>query len=221
MDLICPLSLLCTSQSPFRTRQNRSISGTAVNYSTTMKTPEKSNHATSNHATPKPKRRNWGLESVKEQGLSLLENTASEIQSKTKQRLLYKDEDNGPTVLQIREAHRLKILVEDAIEQYTSKKGNTFCIKSEPIAIMDAEISADLKQARVYWSLPYGVLSMESLSLESQGIIIKKMQSILDKRGGVLKGMVHAQLRMYRRAPNIRFVPADGALLNRALKDLF
>jgi ribosome-binding factor A len=162
---------------------------------------------------------NPGLHSVKEQGIKILQSLTADIQSKTKRRLLLVDEDTGPTSTQLREAVRLKSLTEDALEQYTSHKGSLFCIMNEPIAIIDVEITEDLRQARVYWSLPYGVLLMDT-KREARVKAVKRMQIILEERGGVLQGLVHAKLRSYYRPPKIRFVPAEGEMIRSVLKDL-
>lgn len=165
-------------------------------------------------------RRNLGLAFVKEQGLQALAGTASDIQSKTKRRLLVEDEQKGPSVVQIREALRLRQIVEDAIEQYTSKKGALFCIQGEPIAIIDTEVSPDLKQARVFWSLPYNFLLTDHRSKRIREQTIARMQNILEKRGSVIQGIVHNQLRSYNRPPRIYFVPAEGELLRNVMRDL-
>lgn len=171
--------------------------------------------ASASHQTPK----NPGLASVKEQGLTVLQSTTADIISKTKRRLLLSDEDTGPTANQLREAARLKILVEDAVEKYTSHKGGLFCMMNEPIAIIDVEITEDLRQARVYWTLPYSVLLMD-VSSDVRARAIKRMQTILEERGGVLQGIVHQKLRSYYRAPKIRFVTAEGEMLRSVLKEL-
>ena len=134
----------------------------------------------------KSRRRNRGLESIKEQGMPILDSITSKILSKTKSRLLIQDEDIGPSIHQLREAKRLKSLVEDAVEKYTSKNGATFCVNNEPINIIDVEISPDLKHARVFWSLPYSFLMKDSLSSQLQKQVTERMQSILNEKGGVL-----------------------------------
>lgn len=91
-------------------------------------------------STPRSKL-NRGLESVKEQGMHILDATVSDIQSKTNRRLLLEDEDTGPTSYQLKEASKLKRLVEDALDVYTSNRGNSFCIMNEPISIIDVEIT--------------------------------------------------------------------------------
>ena len=161
-----------------------------------------------------PDKKSWDIESVKQKGMSLLETNFVNVKSQTKQRLLPSDEDGGgPSVRQIRESRRLISLMEDAINQYTSKKGNTFCIRGEPIVVVDAEVSPDMSQARIFWCLPFGLLSLK-YDRSIQREVIRRMQIILDDKGGVLKGIVHGRLRMYKRSPNIRFVPADESLLD-------
>ena len=162
---------------------------------------------------------NQALLSVKEQGLKVLQSLTTDIQSKTKHRLLIIDEDKGPTPEQLREARRLKLFVEDAIEQYTSRKGGLFCVMNEPIPIIAVEITEDLRQARVFWSLPYGVLLMD-LDPGVRAKATQKMQQILEEKGGVLQGLVHSKMRGYFRPPKIRFVPAEGEMLRYFLKEL-
>lgn len=167
---------------------------------------------------------NKSLESIKEQGQGILEATTSDIQSKTKRHLLIEDEDHGPTIYQLKEASKVKRLVEEAIENYTSRRGNTFCIMNEPIAIVDVEITEDLRQARVFWCLPYALLlmsdnkTMNSVLREKLGA---RMQKILDDRGGALQGYVHSRLRSYFRPPKLRFVRAEGEMLRRSIQEYF
>jgi len=167
-------------------------------------------------------RYNKGLESVKEQGQSILESIVSDIQSKTKRHLLIEDEDNGPTIYQLKEAAKLKRLVEDAVDNYMSKHGDVFCILKEPIAIVDVEVTEDLRQARVFWSLPYSIFLMGDKAMDSRmrqelGV---RMQRILDERGGALQGFVHTRLRSYFRPPKIRFVRAEDEMIRRTLREM-
>ncbi len=206
----------------------------AINYNVTCACPSSTKHQSRNkmRMTTSPPtsiesqlsrrpRLNKKLESIKEQGQRILEATILDIQSKTDRHLLVEDEDNGPTVNQLKEATRLKQLMEDAIEEYTSKRGNLFCIMSEPIVVIDCEVTEDLRQARVFWSLPFAVLMMGDgkINQATREKIVKRMQRILDERGGVLQGLVHNKLRSYFRPPRIRFVPAEGEMLRRTLLD--
>ena len=166
---------------------------------------------------------NKGLESVKEQGKSILEAIQTDIISKTKRRLLIEDEDTGPTIYQIKEATKLRSLIEEALEQYTLLRGNTFCILNEPIMIVDVEITEDLRQARVFWSLPLVILCSENERLDSRArnALSDKMQEILETRGGPLQAHVHNKLRSYFRPPKLRFVKAESEMLRKSLQELF
>ena len=160
------------------------------------------------------------LQSIKEKGEHILHSLQSDIQSKTKRRLLLSDQDTGPSSDQLRESVRLKRFTEDAIEQYTSKRGNLFCILNEPIVIVDVEITQDLRQARVFWSLPYSVLLMDGISVEARMRAAERMQRVLEEKGGALQVLVHQKMRSYFRPPKIRFVMAEGEMLRNYLKDL-
>ena len=174
-----------------------------------------------NNTKPRP-RYNRGLESIKEQGETMIEATLKDIQSKTKQHLLIEDEDHGPTVYQIKEALKLRGLMEEALENAMSRHGNIFCIMNEPIAIIDVEITEDLRQARVFWSLPYALLMMgdHKINRETREELARRMQAILDERGGILYGYVHSRLRSYFRPPKIRFVKAEGEMLRQSLQEI-
>ena len=165
---------------------------------------------------------NPGLESIKQEGLHILTSLTRDVQSKTKRRLLLKDEDSGPTPIQLKEATRLKYLVEEALISYTSKKGgiSPFCIMGEPIAIIDVEITQDLRNARVYWTLPYGVLLMNAFNREMREQSVKRMQHVLDEKGGVIQGIVSTKMRHYFRPPKLKFVPAEGEMLRNTLQDI-
>jgi len=165
---------------------------------------------------------NAGLESIKQEGIHILTSLTNDVQSKTKRRLLLKDEDTGPTPTQLKEATRLKNLVEEALITYTSKKGGVspFCIMGEPIALIDVEITPDLRNARVYWTLPYGVLLMNTLNRDMREQAVKRMQRILDEKGGVIQGIVSTKMRHYFRPPKLKFVPAEGEMLRSILQDM-
>jgi ribosome-binding factor A len=165
------------------------------------------------------KTRNENLDFVKEQGLQLLEKFTRDIGSKTKQRLLIDDTDTGPTSYQLREAGRIKSFVQEAIDQYTSRFGKRFCIDHEPIVIIDAEVTADLRQARVYWCIPFSALISPTLSVDALETITNKMQKILDDHGGILQGMVHTRMKSYHHHASIRFVPAESSFLRETLQE--
>ena len=231
--------------SPATTNSNRARHlNISTSTTTTTTNPSPNEHAHANEQPPDTNTnkqiQNLALQSIKEQGLKILKSTTIQIQSKTQRRLLLSHEDTGPTPDQLREAHRLKLLVEDAIEEYTSRKGDMFCSGpgGEPIAIIDVEVTQDLRQARVFWSLPFSLLLMDVDRIRSgsgsgsgsRGMFrdgqemrmqaAKRMQMILEEKGGVLQGLVHRKLRRYFRPPKIRFVMAEGEMLRTVLKEI-
>ena len=164
-------------------------------------------------------RKNYVLESVKEQGLGVLDAITKDVKMKTKQTLYLNDENMGPTITQIQEAGRIHDLMEDVLEEFVSKRSNIFCVGGDLIEIIDVEVSEDIKNARVFWSLPMNVLLMENVNEDKRKKLAQRMQYILDERGGVLQGMLHNYLRMYRRPPRIRWVQAEGELLRKYILD--
>eukprot|EP00559_Dactyliosolen_fragilissimus_P000661 CAMPEP_0184864898 /NCGR_PEP_ID=MMETSP0580-20130426/16271_1 /TAXON_ID=1118495 /ORGANISM="Dactyliosolen fragilissimus" /LENGTH=230 /DNA_ID=CAMNT_0027363845 /DNA_START=82 /DNA_END=774 /DNA_ORIENTATION=- len=164
-----------------------------------------------------------GLKFVKEQGTSHLEAITSDMKARSSDRLLAKDEDVGPSPRQKKEAERIKVLIEDAIEVYISKTGgNSFCcVGGDPIVVLDVEVSSDLRRARIYWTLPFGLLTMRNLSSAKLNQIARRVQEHLDKGVGFLKVIVHGKLSSYHRPPDFQFVHAEGgALLDKELKEL-
>jgi ribosome-binding factor A len=97
-----------------------------------------------------------------------------------------------------------------------SRRDATFSIKGEPIVIMDVEVSKDLKQARVYWTLPFSVMRYDQRVVEQ---VKERMQQLLEKKGGKLQRLVHAQLRSYY-PPKLRFVPSPDDLFDESIKKL-
>ena len=215
----------CVLYSNLNRKASRCLSAVTTDITTTTTTTTTTTNSNKQHNSA-------ALQSVKEQGIKILKSTTMQIQEKTKRRLLLSAEDTGPAPEQIKEANRLKVLVEDALEEYTSRHGALFCLQDEPISIIDVEVTPDLRQARVFWSLPFSFLLDDGISqksqrgqyrMEGQEIrlkVAKRMQIILENKGGVLQGLVHRKMRRYFRPPKIRFVMAEGEMLRSVLKDL-
>lgn len=147
--------------------------------------------------------------------MSHLEATTREVAAKTRQPLFHSDDDDLPLPEQLSEGNRIFEHLNEVLEQF-SQKDKTFCIKGDPIVILDVEVSPDLKHARVYWALPYGLVGLPNKVTEE---ITSRMQNILVKRGGKLQALVHTRLRHYY-PPRLRFVPAKDDVMRLALKDL-
>lgn len=160
--------------------------------------------------------RNFRLEAIKKEGLTHLEQTAEEAAAKTAAKPLFvTDEEMGPNKRQMKEASRIHRVLDDAIEQY-SKKESTFTIRGDPIMILDVEVSQDFRHARAYWTLPFTLIDLPD---DTRAEVKRRMQTILEKKGGALQALVHSKLRFYY-PPRVRFVPAEDDVLAMAMKDL-
>ena len=82
--------------------------------------------------------------------------------------------------------------------------------------ILDVEVSRDLRDARAYWTLPFSLVQLPD---NVRAEIKKRMQAILEKRGGKLQALVHHRLRFKYNA-KLRFVPAEDDILATAMKDM-
>ena len=158
---------------------------------------------------------NEGLAQVKALGMPHLEATTLEIINKTREPLFLAESEMGPSPDQLAEANRIFGVLSDVMETFSRRDG-TFSIKGEPIVIIEVEVSKDLKQARVYWTLPFSVMGYDQHVVEQ---VKKRMQLLLEKKGGKLQRLVHAQLRSYY-PPKLRFVPSPDDLFDESIKRL-
>ena len=155
---------------------------------------------------------NIRLEAIKSAGMTQLHNQTQDIISRTRQPL-FEDVDlvdiygnKKPSIAQIQEAARIESAVHDALASYASRY-DTFNIKGQVIDVLGVEISPDLKQARVYWCLPR-VLDLTGFPSSKLEQVVKRMQKILDERGGKIQGIVHSRLRAYY-PPKLKWVAAE------------
>ena len=168
-------------------------------------------------------RRNEQLEAIKWEGMEALENSTKDMIRKVgNQRLLNKDEDNeGPSVRQLREAERLFRLCQQVIHEDSSSPMSSLAslrIQGQSIVIIDVEVSRDLKQARIYWSLPYSILLRKDIPDSTLTQMQGRMQQLLQlpKYGGRIQTLVHTKLRFYY-PPKFTFVPAEQDLIRQDL----
>lgn len=172
--------------------------------------------ASDNTVSKRPKPiRNEGLAQVKVLGMPFLEATTLNVLQKTRAPLFLPESEMGPSPNQLAEANRVFGVVSQVVETF-ARRDTTFSIKGEPIVIMQVEVSKDLKQARVYWTLPFSVMRYDQHVVEE---VKKRMQVVLETRGGKLQRLVHAQLRSYY-PPKLRFVPSPDDLFDASIREL-
>ena len=155
---------------------------------------------------------NIRLEAIKSTGMTQLHNQTQDVISRTRQPL-FDDVDlvdvygnKKPSIAQIQEAARIEGAVHEALASYASRY-DTFNVKGQVIDVLGVEISPDLRQARVYWCLPR-VLDLKGLPSAKLEQVVKRMQKILDERGGKIQGIVHSRLRAYY-PPKLKWVAAE------------
>lgn len=154
--------------------------------------------------------KNFKLELIKSAGLSHLHNQTQDLISRTREPLVFHDTDEDDirpqSIPQKQEAVRLESTIEEALAIYASKY-DTFSIRGDCIEILGVEVSTDLKVARVYWCLPYS-LDIRKLPQEKLEEVVKRMQDILDEKGGKIQALVHTRLRAYY-PPKLQWVAAE------------
>jgi ribosome-binding factor A len=155
---------------------------------------------------------NARLDAIKAAGLAQLHNQTQDLISRTREPLFDDNNTNDPhghgnqSVAQIQEATRLELAITEALAYYSSRQ-DTFSIRGECIDVLGVEVSADLKQARVYWCLPYSIDIRELPSAKLE-LVVRKMQQRLDEQGSKIQGLVHTRLRAYY-PPKLQFVAAE------------
>lgn len=193
---------------PFQTTPNMSF-GTAPSSDTPKITTTRTTKTSA-------RTNNEALEAIKMAGMARLDHAARDVASKTRKRLLLSDEDDGPSVDQLREANRLQTVLDESLRHF-ARRDDAFSIEGDPIVILDVEVSPDLRHARVYWALPYSLMGLSD-SVASK--LTDSMQARLDEKGGRLQALVHARLRSYY-PPKLRFVPSDDSVMKEAIRNLF
>ena len=155
---------------------------------------------------------NFRLEAIKAAGMTQLHNQTQDVISRARQPL-FEDVDlvdahgnKNPSIAQIQEAARIESAVHEALASYSSRY-DTFNVNGQVIDVLGVEISQDLKQARVYWCLPR-VLDLKGLSCSKLEQVVRRVQKILDSKGGKIQGIVHSRLRAYY-PPKLKFVAAE------------
>lgn len=155
--------------------------------------------------------KNIRLEAIKSAGITQLHNQTQDIIARTRQPLFEETpvDDQGrkrQSIAQIQEGNRLEAALVDAFAHHSSKH-DTFNVGGQCVEILGVEVSPDLKQARAYWCLPRS-LDLNAIPVDKLTQLVKRMQKILDERGGRIQGLVHTRLRAYY-PPKITFVAAE------------
>lgn len=185
---------------------------------------------------------NPGLVSVISQGIKSLEHTAEEIQYKTRKITLSQPHRkpsfrNGRAAemdpRQLAEGQRILDVASDCLEQLTLQNeknslqrrnvgggGNGLVLFGEPIVLLDCEVNRNIRQAKIYWTLPYGILLDNRINQRLYQEIMVKVQKQLVENGGakLLAKNVHTRLSYYY-PPRIKLFPATDEMVQKAIQE--
>lgn len=168
---------------------------------------------------------NDALQSVIDSGLDELKTTSTLISNKkeTRKPLFHKGAiegaDQGPTKQQLAEANRVFSAATQSLEEMhrRNKKGRSKLeIGGFSILVVHVEVNANLREANVFWALPFEIL-MEANEPTRQELTERMQKQLVEGGAGrFLQGEVHRLLSHYY-PPKLKFKPAPDALLQQYL----
>ena len=184
---------------------------------------------------------NPGLASVISQGLKTLEQTAEEIQYKTRKITLSRAHKkpsfrNGGAAdmdpRQLAEGQRILDVASECLEQLALQEeqsgrkqsgrgaGSGLVLFGEPIVLLECEVNRNVRQAKIYWTLPYGILLDNRINQRLYQEIMMKVQKELVENGGakLLARNVHTRLSYYY-PPRIKLFPATDEMVQTAIEE--
>lgn len=179
---------------------------------------------------------NPGLASIISQGMSALERSAADIEYRTKnssslKRPHKKGSYRAGTLepRQLAEGQRLLDVATDCLEELVvqAERGGLtvgqqkgLMLSGEPIVLLECVVNRTIKQAKLYWTLPYGLLLDERMHAKLYHQLTAKVQEQLMEGGGVklLSRQVHNRLSSYY-PPRIKMLPATDEMVAKALRE--
>lgn len=166
--------------------------------------------------------KNAALQSVIDSGLDHLKAASTMIQhaKEAKKPLFHKgdrEEDTGPTKQQLAEANRILAAANQCLAEMEHKKRHVqspLQIGGYSILLLHAEVNSNLREATIYWALPFEILMEVDEDQEARKQLTERMQYRIEKEGGgsFLQRHVHRILAHYY-PPKLRFKPAPDGLL--------
>ncbi|MGK3736498.1 MAG: hypothetical protein ACI8RD_014518 [Bacillariaceae sp.] len=190
-------------------------------------------HHHEQYRTPNP-----GLSSIISQGSKVLESSADDIQQKTRRDSLlqphkkpsFRNPDGVADIdpRQLAEGQRILDVALDCIDhlaiQYEERGGdnsdNGLMLFGEPIMLLECEVNRNIKQAKIFYTLPYEILLDKRINQKLYEEITFKVQKQLILNGGtkLLTKLVHSKLSYYY-PPRIKLYPATDNMVQKAIKE--
>ena len=181
---------------------------------------------------------NPGLSSIISQGSKVLESSADDIQQKTRRDSLlqphkkpsFRNPDGVADIdpRQLAEGQRILDVALDCIDhlaiQYEERGGdnseNGLMLFGEPIMLLECEVNRNIKQAKIFYTLPYEILLDKRINQKLYEEITFKVQKQLILNGGtkLLTKLVHSKLSYYY-PPRIKLYPATDNMVQKAIKE--
>jgi ribosome-binding factor A len=174
---------------------------------------------------------NPGLASVVAQGIKALEDTAGDVEARTRY-VSIEPKSKQPTHRQLAEAERILEAANDCLEELCMRQhhqqqqqsvGNNLPglhLQGQPIVLLDVQVNRDVKLAKVYWTLPYSVFLDPNVTQRVYQKLVEVLQKQQFEQGGakILAGEVGSKLRFYY-PPRIKLVPATDAMIQQAIAE--
>jgi hypothetical protein len=183
---------------------------------------------------------NPGLASIISQGVKSLEQTAADIQKKTRKISLFQlqkksSHEKGISLLdprQLVEGQRILDVASDCLDHIVSQQKGTLTERQrrglapaggdEPIVLLECVVNRNVRQAKVYWTLPYRLLLDERINQQIyQQLMVKVQTELVHPDGGgakLLARNVHARLSSYF-PPRLKMVPATDEMVKQAIEE--
>ena len=118
------------------------------------------------------------------------------------------------------EAQRVLDTATECLDSLVERGVSNLHVRGEPILLLEVQVNADLKLAKLYWTLPYSILLHDEITNAMFRTLMKKMHDRVEHGGAkLLQRQVHSQLRSYY-PPRIRMIPATNEMLQKAILDV-
>ena len=194
---------------------------------------QQSDYGSNNYYSTGP---NPGLESIISQGIPTLQRTAYDIEQKTRRTSLNEPHKTGSYHLgtleprQLAESQRILDVAIECLEDIVSESENGKLTKGqndglvlfgEPIVLLECIVNRNIKQAKLYWTLPYSILLDERINQKVYQQIVERLNKDLIKNGGskLLGRHIHSRLSSYY-PPRIKLIPATDEMIQKAIEEL-
>eukprot|EP00536_Pseudo-nitzschia_multiseries_P016711 jgi/Psemu1/222339/e_gw1.1208.27.1 len=137
---------------------------------------------------------------------------------------------------QLAEGQRILDVASDCLEHLATKEetqgrirpqkhgsgdaSNGLFLFGEPIVLLECEVNRNVRQAKVYWTLPYGILLDNRINQRLyQEIMVKVQRQLVDNGGAkLLAREVHTRLSYYY-PPRIKLFPATDEMVQKAIEE--